>query len=67
MVIDTASSQTLHRTAMDPQIAAEVCRVFESMGHAAMALQDTCQTGLDYLITGDLPVRRRRRSGCSRW
>ena len=37
------------------EIAAEVCRLFESLGHARW-LQDTCETGLDYLVTGDMPV-----------
>ncbi len=57
MVIDTSTHKTLHRTAMDPRIAADVCGVFESLGHAALALQDTSATGLDYLISGNIPVR----------
>lgn len=56
VVIDTATGKTLHRTAMYPRLAAEVCEVVESMGHAALALQDTGHTGLDYLITGEIPV-----------
>jgi Cof subfamily protein (haloacid dehalogenase superfamily) len=57
MVIDTNTGKTLHRTTMHPQVAADACRILESLGHAAMALQDTCETGLDYLISRDLPIR----------
>lgn len=56
-VIDTRTDRVLHRTAMHPQVAAEVCGVFESLGHAALALQDTCATGVDYLLTGSIPLR----------
>src|SRR5438105_11642949 len=41
MVIDTKQRVTLHRTMMQPQLAAQVCAALEEMGHAAMALQDT--------------------------
>jgi Cof subfamily protein (haloacid dehalogenase superfamily) len=54
MVIDTRSGMTLHRTLMDPALAAEVCDVLESAGHAALALQDTGEAGVDYLITDDV-------------
>lgn len=57
MIIDTSTGKTLHRTTMHPQVAADACRILESLGHAAMALQDTCETGLDYLISRDLPIR----------
>ncbi len=57
MIIDTNTGKTLHRTTMHPQVAADACRILESLGHAAMALQDTCETGLDYLISRDLPIR----------
>ena len=56
MVIDASSEKTLHRTVMHSELAADICRLFESLGHAALALQDTCETGLDYLITGDIPI-----------
>lgn len=56
MVIDTSSGKTLHRTVMHSELAADICRMFESHGHAALALQDTCETGLDYLITGSIPI-----------
>jgi Cof subfamily protein (haloacid dehalogenase superfamily) len=51
MVIDTQQRTTLHRTAMQPQLAREVCATLESLGHAALALQDTGLAGVDYLIT----------------
>lgn len=56
MVVDTKKRVTLHRTLMQPQLAAEVCGFFESKGLAALALQDQGTAGVDYLITGDLPM-----------
>jgi hypothetical protein len=56
MVVDGVSGKMLHRTVMHSELAAELCKVFEGLGHAALALQDTCETGLDYLITGDIPI-----------
>src|SRR5690242_14319108 len=41
MVIDTRQRVTLHRTMMQPALAAAVCGALESLGHAALALQDT--------------------------
>lgn len=61
MVIDTQREKTLHRTVMHPHLAADLCRTFEGMGHAALALQDTCETGMDYLITGSIPVHEATR------
>lgn len=57
IVIDTGTDKTLHRTAMHPELASEVCGLFESLGHAALALQDTYQSGIDYLITSEIPLR----------
>lgn len=57
MVMDTGTGKTLHRTTMHPEVAADACRLLESLGHAALALQDTGETGLDYIISRDLPVR----------
>src|SRR6266576_2097463 len=37
MVIDTRQRTTLHRTAMQPQLAREICALLEEMGHAALA------------------------------
>jgi 5-amino-6-(5-phospho-D-ribitylamino)uracil phosphatase len=55
MVIDTRHRVTLHRTAMEPALAAEVCGVLEAMGHAVLAMQDTGQVGSDYLVTAEAP------------
>src|SRR3954468_24791729 len=46
MVIDTKQRVTLHRTMMQPPLAAAVCGVLESLGHAALALQDTGTAGV---------------------
>lgn len=54
MVIDAHREKTLHRTTMHPELAADVCRTFESLGHAALAMQDTCEAGFDYLITSSI-------------
>ena len=56
MVIDTRHRKTLHRMGMQPQLAREVCEVFESLGHAALALQDTAAAGFDYLATADVKL-----------
>jgi Cof subfamily protein (haloacid dehalogenase superfamily) len=53
IVIDTKRQVTLHRTLMEPALAAEVCRLLEDSGHAVLALQDTQACGIDYLISGD--------------
>ncbi len=55
MVIDTRQRVTLHRTAMEPDLAREVCRFFESHGQPALALQDTQNVGVDYLISAEIP------------
>ena len=51
MVMDTGKQVTLHRTMMHPELAASVCQVLEDLGHAVLALQDTTEAGVDYLIT----------------
>jgi len=56
MVIDTRHRKTLHRMGMQPQLAREVCELFESLGHAALALQDTAAAGVDYLATDDVKL-----------
>jgi Cof subfamily protein (haloacid dehalogenase superfamily) len=56
MVIDTRQRTTLHRTAMQPQLAREICALLEEMGHAALALQDTGQAGVDYLISDGIEL-----------
>lgn len=56
MVIDTKNRVTLHRMLMEPALAAEVCELFESAGHAALAVQDTDAAGFDYLMSDDVPL-----------
>jgi Cof subfamily protein (haloacid dehalogenase superfamily) len=63
MVVDTKQRVTLHRSMMDPQLAREICAVMENAGHAVLALQDTHEAGVDYLITGDFQVN----TETSRW
>ena len=56
MVIDTKQRTTLHRTAMQPDLAREICALLETMGHAALALQDTGEAGVDYLISDGIEL-----------
>jgi len=56
MVIDTEQRVTLHRTMMEPALAAQLCEFLESSGHAVLALQDTGTAGVDYLVSGDVPL-----------
>lgn len=58
MVVDTKQRITLHRTMMDPALAAEVCRTLEQTGHAVLALQDTGAAGVDYLVSEGIPLNR---------
>jgi Cof subfamily protein (haloacid dehalogenase superfamily) len=56
MVVDAKRGVTLHRSLMDPQLAREVCGAIEDAGHAVLALQDTSHTGVDYLISAEIPL-----------
>ena len=59
MVIDTERDVTLHRTMMPTTalaLAAEVCEFLETHGHAVLALQDIGTAGVDYLVSGDVPL-----------
>lgn len=56
MVVDTRNGMTLHRVVMDPDLARSLCRDIESLGQAALVLQDTASVGVDYLITADVPL-----------
>jgi hypothetical protein len=58
MVIDTRQQVTLHKTAVDPQLARDICRVLEGSGHAVLALQDTGAAGVDYLVSDEVPLNR---------
>jgi|SRR5579884_1254081 len=61
MVIDTHQRVTLHRTMMEPQLAAAVCMSLEESGHAALALQDAGARGVDYLVTSGVPLNHATR------
>ena len=61
MVVDTKQRVTLHRTMMQPDLAAEVCAVLEAGGHAALALQDTGEAGIDYLVTDEIELNHATR------
>ena len=56
MVIDTHQRVTLHRTMMDPALAAEACGILEDAGQAAMALQDIGEGGVEYLVSQRAPM-----------
>jgi Cof subfamily protein (haloacid dehalogenase superfamily) len=56
MVVDTRNGMTLHRVVMDPELARSICRDIESLGQAALVLQDTDHAGVDYLITANVPL-----------
>jgi Cof subfamily protein (haloacid dehalogenase superfamily) len=56
MVVDTKNEVTLHRTMMEPSLAAEVSDLLERNGHAVLALQDTGTAGVDYVVSADIPV-----------
>jgi Cof subfamily protein (haloacid dehalogenase superfamily) len=56
MVVDTHQRVTLHRTMMESALASEACRLLEEAGHAAMALQDLGEGGVEYLIAGRAPL-----------
>jgi len=62
MIVDTREGKTLHRTGMQPQLAREVCAVIESLGHAALVLEDTSQTGVDYLISAGIELSEATRN-----
>jgi Cof subfamily protein (haloacid dehalogenase superfamily) len=49
MVIDTHQQVLLHQTRMAPELAQQLCRTLESLGHGVLALQDTGAAGVDYL------------------
>ena len=61
MVVDTHQRVTLHRTMMEPSLAAQVCAFLENSGHAALALQDRGPAGVDYLVTSTVPLNEATR------
>jgi Cof subfamily protein (haloacid dehalogenase superfamily) len=56
MVVDTKNEVVLHRTIMQPELARELCAHLEAAGHAVLAGQDPLAAGVDYVVTGDLPM-----------
>jgi Cof subfamily protein (haloacid dehalogenase superfamily) len=56
MVVDTGQRITLHRTMMEPRLAAEVCALLEQSGQPAMALEDLGDAGVEYVISQHAPL-----------
>lgn len=52
LVIDTKESITLHRRMMGAELAREAVKFFEKRGQVVLALQDSQQAGVDYLVSG---------------
>lgn len=65
MVVDTHQRVTLHRTMMEPRLAAEVCAYLEETGHAVLALQDRGPAGADYLVSARAPLNEATRQWMS--
>ncbi|MBC7782616.1 MAG: Cof-type HAD-IIB family hydrolase [Burkholderiales bacterium] len=51
LVVDAKSGKTVHRAAMDPILAGELCGAIERHGHAAVAYVDRHHMGFDYLVS----------------
>jgi Cof subfamily protein (haloacid dehalogenase superfamily) len=62
MVVDTGNQVTLHRTMMQPDLAAEVCRILEAAGQPAMALEDLGEAGVEYVISRHAPLNAATRA-----
>lgn len=62
-VVDTSTPRSLYARTMTPDLARELSRDFEAMGHAVLALQDVFATGVDYLASADQPVE----AGTAKW
>lgn len=56
LVVDTKNRVTLHRTMMQPELTRELAKLFESLGHAVLAVQDRQTAGVDYLISHGIPM-----------
>jgi 5-amino-6-(5-phospho-D-ribitylamino)uracil phosphatase len=50
-VVDARNGATVHRSTMDPTLAADLCAAIERLGHPAVAYQDRAFTGIDYLVS----------------
>ena len=62
MVVDTGNRVTLHRTMMQPALAAEVCRMLEAAGQPALALEDLGEAGVEYVISQHAPLNAATRA-----
>ncbi len=56
VVIDTTNGVTLHQQKMEPQLAREISRELEALGHAVLSLQDAQSAGADYFVTDGIPL-----------
>lgn len=56
MTMDTATGWVIHRSAMDPDLARQVSAALERLGHPVLAMQDHSATGIDYLVSRDIPL-----------
>lgn len=54
LIYDCGAGRCVHRTLMEPAVAAAVCEMIEAAGHVALALQDADTAGIDYLLTEDI-------------
>lgn len=61
LVIDTRDRRTVHRMGMEAQLARDVSRELEALGHATLALQDNAESGVDYLVTAEAPLNEATR------
>ncbi len=57
-VVDTASGQSLHTHPMPGDTARRLISHIASLGHAALALQDTAKAGRDYWVSHHAPLHR---------
>ena len=54
IVMDTEKRITLHRVAMDPDLARQLSATIEDEGHAVLAAQDHDPAGCDYVLTDSI-------------
>lgn len=56
MIVDASTSKTLHRWALDEQMAIELCDLFAGLNRAPLLLKDFDAAGYDYLVVNSGPV-----------
>jgi Cof subfamily protein (haloacid dehalogenase superfamily) len=61
-IVDTRTGHTLHRTRLDPDLARQAAEFFETRGQTVLAMQDSEQAGVDYLVTEATPLNASSRS-----